>query len=184
MRWLALLFAAALLLYPLFIYFGSRWFEPRYLGLIALGFYLLRLVVVTRQLVVRVAVLGASALLAVTIWWLNSETLLLLVPASINALMAVVFGYSLYNPPTIPARVAQRFEGELTPEIERYTTQVTWVWLGFFCVNGSIALATALWASQEFWLLYNGCIAYGLTGLLFAVEYIYRQLVKAKHNAL
>lgn len=184
MRWLAVLLAVALLAYPVFVYLGSRWLEPRYLGLIALGFYLLRGIIVARSNPVRVAVLGASLLLALTLWWLNSETLLLLVPAFINLLMAVIFGYSLYVPPTIPARIARRFEGELTPEIEQYTTRVTWLWLGFFCLNSIVAAATALWASHELWLLYNGAIAYGLTGLLFAGEYAYRQLVIKKNKAL
>ena len=184
MRGLAVLLAAALLAYPVFVYMGSRWLEPRYLGLIALGLYLLRGILVARSGRARAAMVAASLFLALTLWWLNSETILLLVPAFINLLMAIIFGHSLYQPPTIPARIAQRFEGELTPEILHYTTRVTWLWLAFFCVNGAMAAATALWASHELWLLYNGAISYGLTGLLFAGEYTYRQLVIKKNKAL
>lgn len=184
MRVLAVLIAAALLLYPLLVYMGGRWLEPRYLGLIALSLFLLRGVMVSRSKLMRLALLASGVLLAFLLWWLNSATLLLLVPAFINAAMAVVFGYSLVNPPTIPARIARRFEGELTPRVERYTTQVTRLWLALFCFNGTVAAITALGASRELWLLYNGVIAYVLVGLLFAGEYSYRQFVIKKHNAL
>ena len=47
----------------------------------------------------------------------------------------------------------------------------------FFIANGLLALATALWASDAVWALYNGAIAYGLIGLMFAVECLVRQRV-------
>ncbi len=54
---------------------------------------------------------------------------------------------------------------------------MTLVWSIFFVVNGSVAAATALWASDEIWVLYNGFIAYLLIGTLAAGEWLLRQRV-------
>ena len=54
--------------------------------------------------------------------------------------------------------------------------QVTWVWVGFFALNASIAAVLAsneAWVSA--WATYNGGIAYALMGVLFAGEYVVRQ---------
>ena len=58
----------------------------------------------------------------------------------------------------------------------------TWVWSGFFAVNGALALATALWASDAVWALYNGFVAYVLVGVLFAGEWLVRRSVRAAHG--
>jgi uncharacterized membrane protein len=58
-----------------------------------------------------------------------------------------------------------------------YTRKVTWAWCGFFALNGTAALVTALWASERIWALYNGLVAYVLIGLLFAGEWLVRQRV-------
>jgi uncharacterized membrane protein len=51
----------------------------------------------------------------------------------------------------------------------------------FFVCNGAIAAVTALAASDRVWALYNGAIAYGLIGAMFAGEWIVRQRVMARH---
>jgi len=63
-----------------------------------------------------------------------------------------------------------------------YTRRVTQVWCGFFVLNGSVALVTALWASDATWALYNGLISYCLMGCLFAGEWLVRRKVKAGHG--
>jgi uncharacterized membrane protein len=45
----------------------------------------------------------------------------------------------------------------------------------FFAVNGSVALATALWASTALWTLYNGLVAYLLMGALMGGEWLVRR---------
>ena len=44
----------------------------------------------------------------------------------------------------------------------------------------TLALATALWASDKTWALYNGLIAYLLMGALFAGEWLVRGRVRAR----
>ena len=105
-----------------------------------------------------------------------------LYPALINAVLLVVFAASLAFPPTAVERIARLSEPDLPPSGVAYTRRVTQVWCGFFVLNGALALATALWMSDRAWALYNGLIAYGLIGLLFGVEWLVRQRVRAGHR--
>jgi uncharacterized membrane protein len=93
----------------------------------------------------------------------------------VNAVMLLIFAGSLFYPPSVVERLARLQQPDLTPQGIRYTRRVTQVWCGFFIINGSIALVTALWSSFEWWSLYNGLIAYLLMGLLFAGEYLIRR---------
>lgn len=117
------------------------------------------------------------ALLAIS--W-NKLLPLQLYPVFINAAMLIIFGYSLFFSTPIVERFARLREPNLSPAAIIYTRRVTQVWCGFFIINGSIALFTALYATPKIWFLYNGLIAYLLMGLLFGIEYLVR-LVKLKH---
>lgn len=183
MRWWALIASAVLIIYPLLVYWGTRWLEPRFLGLIVVAIYALRILIVTRRPALRWLVLVVILTAGALFWFLNSELLLKLVPALINLVLAAGFTYTLFYPPTLPARMAELQHGFITPAIARYTNRVTCMWIGFFCFNANLAVITAIWASREIWMLYNGLIAYVLIGLVFAGEYAYRRLVFfRKHN--
>jgi uncharacterized membrane protein len=71
-------------------------------------------------------------------------------------------------------------EPDLDPHGVRYTRSVTLIWVGFFAINGSVALWTAVWGSWAAWTLYNGALAYLLAGLLLGGEYLVRQRVRAR----
>lgn len=105
-----------------------------------------------------------------------------LYPVMVNASLLVLFGLSLFHPPTMVEKLARLQEPDLPPEGVRYTRRVTWVWCGFFIVNGSISLWTTLYGTDEQWALYNGLIAYGLIGALMAGEWCVRQLVMRKQH--
>ena len=77
-------------------------------------------------------------------------------------------------------RLARLREPELPDSAIRYTRQVTQVWCLFFMLNGLIAASLTLWAPLSWWTLYNGLIAYGLMGLLFAIEWLIRQKVRGQ----
>lgn len=72
-------------------------------------------------------------------------------------------------------------EGPLSPAAVRYTERVTLVWALFFALNGGIAWWTVQLGDMELWALYNGLIAYLLMGLLMAVEWSIRRVVKKRH---
>nr|WP_315233659.1 hypothetical protein [uncultured Albidiferax sp.] len=172
-----LLLGALTLAYPLAVYFGIGHFEPRWLALLLLGLALVRLLV-TRQRFWLVVVAGALCLALFSIWG-NALLPLKLYPVLVNAVLCTVFAASLVFPPSAIERLARLTEPGLRPQAIGYTRQVTKLWCGFFVFNGTVALLTALWASPAVWALYNGLIAYGLMGLLYAGEWLVRRRVKA-----
>lgn len=103
-------------------------------------------------------------------------------PVAVNAVLLAVFATSLYHPPCVVERLARRQEPDLSAAGVRYTRRVTGVWCGFFLVNGSLALWTALDADLALWTLYNGAIAYALGAALFAAEWCIRQRVRNRHR--
>ena len=96
-----------------------------------------------------------------------------------NLGLLYIFGFSLYKKPSVIETLARLQEPELDDFAVKYTEKVTWVWCLFFCVNGSIALYTALCSSIAQWTLYNGLISYILIGTLMSVEWLVRWKVKA-----
>ncbi|MBX3274932.1 MAG: hypothetical protein KF729_32005 [Sandaracinaceae bacterium] len=108
----------------------------------------------------------------------------LAMPVLINLALLVTFAHSLRGVPVIE-RFARMQEPEpLAPAQVAHCRQVTWVWIGFFALNGGIA---ALLASREAWVdlwaAYNGGVAYALMGALFAGEYVVRQYRFRKYGS-
>ena len=174
----ALLFVAALsVAYPLLVWFGMGKVAPAWLALLLVVLAGLR-ALATRQPIWLVSAFG-GLLLAAAAAFGNSVLPLKFYPVLVNAVLLAVFAISLLHPPSAIERFARMQEPDLPEAGVRYTRRVTQVWCGFFIVNGSIALATALWASDAGWALYNGLIAYLLMGLLFAGEWLVRRRVRA-----
>jgi len=176
----ALLLIVLSLAYPLAIYFALGRFEPRWLALLLFALALLR-AVAAREPMWLVAAAGAG-LLALVATVSNAALPLKLYPALVNAVLLAVFAASLRFPPTVIERIARLQDPQLPPRGVVYTRRVTQVWCGFFVVNGTLALLTALYASDRVWALYNGLLAYGLMGLLFGAEWLVRQRVMAEHR--
>jgi uncharacterized membrane protein len=103
-----------------------------------------------------------------------------LYPVLMNAAMLAAFAWSLAQPPSMIERFARLHEPDLPESGVRYTRTVTFVWCGFFILNGAVALWTALQASLELWALYNGLIAYGLMGALLGGEFLVRGFVRKR----
>lgn len=179
--------ALLVLAYPLAVYFGLLYLPPRSVALAVAALFSLRLWLMRRRLSAQAglqlypafALAIACALASVV---LGHAGALRLIPVIINASGLVAFAFTLWKPPSMIERFARLAEPELPDSAIAYTRRVTWVWCGFFVVNGSIALYTALYASLAQWTLYNGLIAYVLMGLLFGVEYAVRLRVKARHG--
>ncbi|MEM7021148.1 MAG: hypothetical protein AAF637_01010 [Pseudomonadota bacterium] len=104
-------------------------------------------------------------------------------PVAVNMAMLWAFARSLWRPPSMIERFARVVEPDLDARGVRYTRKVTVIWIGFFAINGSIALWTAVAGSWLQWTLYNGAISYILAGLLFASEYLVRQRVRRQGTA-
>jgi uncharacterized membrane protein len=176
-RWMQAAFWAA---YPLIVFFGVRFFEPRYIALLLAGVALARNFRSVGRFaagqslmnkLVFIALLLVSGMTALT----NNELFLRLYPIAVNIGMLTLFAASLFSPQSLVEQFARRVEPDISSEGVLYTRRVTQVWCVFFVVNGTIAALTAFFSSREFWGLYNGLIAYLLMAALFAGEWCCRR---------
>lgn len=171
--------AAASLFYPLAVYLAPGHVKPYWVALAMCLLMLLRAGLSGNRLWLWPAA-GAAVLVLFSVAQGNSWQPVKLYPVLANAALLILFAGSVVWPPTVIERLARLSEPRLAPEAIAYTRGVTLVWCAFFVVNGSIALATSLWASEEAWALYNGFLAYVAMGLLFAAEWLVRRRVKAR----
>lgn len=175
--------ALLLVLYPLVVYFGLQSLGPRVLAAILLAAALLRLAAAK----VSGRALGNSGWLLLAAAAATGVTLatgsvlgLKCYPVLVSAVLLALFGYSLWRPPSMIERFARLQQPDLPAQAIPYTRKVTWVWCGFFVVNGAIATAT-LFASDQLWALYNGLLSYIAIGILLAGEYLVRLRVQNQH---
>ncbi|MFA7555558.1 MAG: hypothetical protein WCY88_15050 [Spongiibacteraceae bacterium] len=181
-----LLMALLVLAYPIAVYFGLQYLQPRFIGLVLLLLLGSRLFLMRQQLQHNIKpllpALLVAALAALGAAVLNSQSLLLFTPFFISAASLVLFASSLWRPPSMIERIARIQEPDLDERGVVYTRKVTIVWCVFFVINGSLALYTALYCSVAIWTIYNGLLAYVLMGLLFAVEYLVRLQVRKRQT--
>lgn len=173
------LVAGLLAAYPLAVYWGLAHLTPRVIALVLLAVLLLRWALGGAAAWQRGALVLAAAL-AIAALAGDHALPLKLYPVAMNAALLGAFGLSLWRPPTLVESIARRREPALPPAGVAYTRRVTQAWCVFFALNGSIALATALAASDEVWMLYNGLLAYGLIGAMFAGEWMVRRRVRRR----
>lgn len=179
--------ALALLLYPFAVYVGlSRW-DPRAAALVLL--VLIAPAAIARLKRYRASELRAIAFVPlVTVGLLSlsaaldSTGFILVVPVFVNLGLLATFGPTLRWGPPMIERFARLQEPELSGPKMAWCRTWTWIWCGFFTLNATAAAALALFAPLQWWTLYNGLIAYGLIGLLFAVEIVLRHLKFGRAN--
>jgi len=165
------------LAYPFIVYLGMERLSPQLFAAL-LGTLWLARALSGRQDPLSYTVTIAALLFCLALALTDSGALLLGYPILINLALLGLFAGSLCSGMPIIERLARLQEPELPPAAVRYTRKVTWVWVGFFTVNASIATGLALWAPLAWWTLYTGLIAYLLMGLLFAGEWLVRQRVR------
>lgn len=166
--------------FPFLVYLGLERVEPRYLGLCLLALLIARnrrTASVLWQGMAGAAAVGAvmAGVWVAVLYINNDERLLRLYPAAVSLGILVLFGYSLWHPPSMIERFARLREPQLPDAGVAYTRRVTWVWCAFLAANGMIAAYTALYASRAMWALYNGFVAYLLIGGMLGGEWLYRR---------
>lgn len=175
---------ALLVAYPVLVYVGIDQVEPRVLGVILVAGLLLRYWIMPRGHREMLWVLVVLSCFAIGVTLFNSAQMLLLYPVVVNLALLLVFGFSLWRPPTAIEYIARLTQdGELSQGGVEYTRKVTWTWCGFFVVNATIAAWTASYASLEVWTLYNGLISYAAIAVLMSIEWLVRQRVKNDSDA-
>ncbi|MEO3990589.1 COG4648 family protein [Pseudocitrobacter cyperus] len=128
-----------------------------------------------RRVMQSVALAGLALCIASAL--LGTHQLLLYWPVAVNGIMLALFGSSLFSAMPLVERLARLQHPHLPAQGVRYTRRVTQIWCGFFIVNGSIALFTALYGSMPLWSAWNGMIAYLLMATLMAGEWLVRRRV-------
>ena len=174
--------------YPLAVYFGLQFMQPRLIGLLLAALFGMRLLfsfkspssrpTVTVKPLLPIMLLAMICSLGAFV--LNNHALLTLTPAFINYTSMITFALTLRRGPSMIERFARLTEPKLDAAGVRYTRAVTKAWCVFFFVNGSMALYTAFFTSMETWTLYNGLLAYLLMGVFFAAEYLIRRRVRGQ----
>ncbi len=178
----AVLFASFSLLFPVIAVISVHTVGPIPAVAALCAMYLLRVILPgARKLpghltFAFLAVVAAVAVVAA----IDGDLSVRLYPVFMNAAMLIAFASSLVHPPSMIERFARIAEPDLPPEGVAYARAVTIVWVGFFLVNGGVALWTALAGSWTVWTIYNGGIAYVLMGALLLIEYLTRQRLRAR----
>ncbi len=179
-----LLLGIVALAYPFIIYFGLQATTVSALALVLGAIVLLR-ALVTKRAQRGISPFHLAAILVVPLfcwgYFFQSEVALKLYPVVVNLCFLLVFGYSLWAPPSVVTRLASLRES-LDEQGVAYTYKVTQVWCLFFILNGGIALWSVFHPNPRFWVVYNGFISYMLIALLFAIEWLVRRKVKQKHD--
>lgn len=116
----------------------------------------------------------AAAVLVIIFTFVTDLKLgLYLYPPLVNLIFFTFFLISLFYPPTVIEKIARRHRSEMPVKAVVYTRKVTQAWCLFFLINGSMSVMSIFY-SEEWWVLYNGFIAYILIGLMLAGEYFIR----------
>ena len=176
-RLIALGLLLAGLAYPFAVYLGLEHLSPRLFALLLGALWLARMFS-GKQTPLSRTLTTAALLFCLLLGLAGEPALLRWYPVLISLALLGLFAGSLCSGMPIIERLARLSEPELPPAAVRYTRQVTWVWVGYFVVNASIASGLALWAPLSWWTLYTGLIAYLLMGLLFAGEWLVRQRIR------
>lgn len=135
---------------------------------------------------VGIFALPAVVLVLVVLTWItDSAGFVKLYPVAVNLVLLSSFAASLVRGPTMIFRIASRMDKSILEPGEResaepYCAKVTFIWCCFFAINAAVALATALFADDLTWSLYNGLISYCLIGALLGGEFIVRVLIRKR----
>ncbi|WP_263079585.1 hypothetical protein [Endozoicomonas sp. Mp262] len=187
-RILQVILLAALVCYPVVVFFGLKWFSIKTLALVVLLLFGIRLALILKesnaqraqlQCLKPMVMAGAAGglLLSLATLGFNSSRALLFYPCLVSLAGLLAFGWTIIKPPSMIECFARLMEGDLPEQGVRYTRKVTIVWCLFFLLNGLVAFYTAMSDDQSLWALYNGFLSYILMGLLFGLEWIYRKWV-------
>lgn len=150
----------------------------KYWGVSALAGFIVLLCAIqllTKPSRLSLFVFTVSLMLAAASFFYQVALPLKLYPVAVNLVLLCLFTTSLFSEQTAIERLARLKDPNLPAEAIRYTRKVTLIWCLFFTINGSIALWSALFASDEIWALYNGFIAYILMGILLGGEWLFRR---------
>ena len=175
----------AALFYPFAIYFGLNFLSPATLGGLLAAVVLLRVLLSDMSSAFKgLMLIVVVSLLVLHRWMHDDQQLLKFYPVAVNFIMLVVFSSSLLQAQPLIEKIALSRNMDVGEHNRRYLRILTIVWSLFFVFNVIASAWTALYATMNFWLLYNGFISYLLIGALVGCELIYRRFHKSRMSRL
>lgn len=165
--------------YPLLLYGLLTVLDARTLAILAAAIMLPRVALhwheYRRDDLGRFALpVGLGAAVMVLAATSNDRRVLLFVPALFNLGLLLGFARTLVQGPSLVETVARLRREHLPEGAAAYCRRVTWIWCVFFTLNIVVSVWLVFFSTLARWTLYNGGIAYGLIGLLYGVERVYR----------
>ena len=127
----------------------------------------------TKMTVLRIGSLLLGVLLLVGAFFANAY-FIWLVPSFAYLWLTVLFGHTLWIPPSLCERLVRLQYPNFIPGIAEYLREVTWAWTLFFAVNVLVCALLPAIAGQKAWAIYTGGLVYVLMGLLAIGEWFYR----------
>ena len=96
--------------------------------------------------------------------------------AGTNLMLAAVFGTTLLRgrQPLVSRLAETVHRTRLTPEVQRYTRQVTLAWTLFFLATALVSGVLFCCVSLEIWSVFANFLSFPLILLMFAIEYAVR----------
>jgi len=176
-----LLAAALFVLYPVFVYYAIQAGNVRRGALLLFLIYLplgvARLLWGKRSRLGGVQLIPLLTLGAIALSYLFSEAgLLLITPTLINWSLLLVFAATLFTDRPMIERFARLIDPNLGKERQRWCSLWTYIWCGFFALNGGVALLLAMLDERLYWTGYTSIVSYVLMGLLLGGEMALRYL--------
>ncbi len=107
-------------------------------------------------------------------WWLG-EGVTSWVPAVSFALLAWLFGRTLWRPPPLIERMVRLQFAEIPDYLQDYLRRLTWLWSVFFAAVALVSIALTLIGAEGAWAWFHGFGIWLLLGLLVGGEYLYRR---------
>lgn len=172
------------LLYPLIIYFGIAHLNAVTLAGLLMTVVLLRVLLGDLSSGGKLLALCAVCVAFGLHWWMRDDVdALRFYPVIINASLMLTFGSSLFTGLPLIESIARKRNMNVGENNIRYLRKLTFVWTLFFGVSVIVSMWTAIYASMEIWLFYNGFVSYGLVGLLVAGELVVRYFYRRRNLA-
>lgn len=172
--------AIILILYPLIVFGGIVYLGVRWTALLLLVFVGRRFIalLIKNRSTSRIVLVQATAMVAIagTAALSGNALALRVAPFAVSLTFIAMFGGSLFgNNTPIIERFARLQRPELPPDHVAYCRNLTKVWVGILSLNSVILLIAALYGEEGLWAILVGPVSYGIIGITFAVEYVFRK---------
>ena len=170
--------AALVISYPICCHFAVTLNQPQLqlLALLLLGLGLTFKGLWQGSRVSWLIMVSVSAILMIVLLLGQTRLILYFPPILLPLLLWSIFYRTLgENQVPLVTQIGTAVHGELPPELQAYTRQVTAVWSYLFAAIAIFSTLLPLIASETVWSLFTNFLNWALISILFVGEFIYRQ---------